>query len=261
MMESSHDAHYVAAIDLIIEAKEQGGSRKTTWWPTFRIIDTATITPDPEVAAVVARFEQELSRQLDAPIGTTAVELDSRSATVRMREAAIGDLFADAMRDSADADAAVMNGGGIRAGRIYAPGTTITRRDIVSELPFDNRVVTIAISGAELRRALENGLSRLPQSSGGFPQVSGLTIVADASRPPGSRILSIKVGDAPIDDSRIYQVATNDFLARGGDGYPFEDAKPLLPPDDSPLLVNAVTAYIQRLGTVRSGVDGRIALK
>jgi 2',3'-cyclic-nucleotide 2'-phosphodiesterase (5'-nucleotidase family) len=261
MVESSHDAHYVTAIDVVIEVKEMGGSRTTTWWPTFRVIDTATVTPDPEVAAVVAGFERELGRQLDVPIGTTAVELDSRTATVRMREAAIGNLIADAMRDSADADAAVMNGGGIRGGRIYAPGSTLTRRDILAELPFDNRLVTIAIGGGELRRALENGLSRLPYSSGGFPQVSGLTIEADASRPPGSRIVSIKVGATPLDESRTYRVATNEYLARGGDGYPFEDAKPLLPPEDSPLLVTEVIDYIKRLGTVRSGVEGRIVLK
>ncbi len=74
----------------------------------------------------------------------------------------------------------------------------------------------------------------MPHSSGGFPQVSGLTVEADASRPPGSRILSVKVGAAPLDESKTYRVATNDYLARGGDGYPFEDAKPLLPPEDFP---------------------------
>ena len=142
MVESSYDAHYVTVIDIDIEVEEEDGSRVTDWWPQFRVIDTATVTPDPEVAAAVAGFEAELGKELDVPLGTTAVELDSRTATVRTREAAIGDLITDAMRASAHADAAVMNGGGIRAGRVYAPGTAITRRDILSELPFGNRVVT-----------------------------------------------------------------------------------------------------------------------
>ena len=137
---SSYDAHYVTAIDVKIDVKVENGRRVTTWWPEFRVIDTATVTPDPEVAAVVAGYEQLLSLALDQPLGTTAVELDSRTATVRTREAAIGDLFADAMRASTHADAAVTNGGGIRGGRIYSPGTTISRRDIISEMPFDNRV-------------------------------------------------------------------------------------------------------------------------
>ena len=134
---------------------------------------------------------------------------------MRTREAAIGDLVADAMRASTHAEAAVTNGGGIRGGKIYPPGTTLTRRDILSELPFDNRVVTIDISGADLKGAIENGLSQLPNPSGRFPQVSGLEIEADASRPPGSRILSIRVGNAPLEESKTYSVATNDFLARG----------------------------------------------
>jgi 5'-nucleotidase / UDP-sugar diphosphatase len=262
MAESSYDAHYVTAIDVAIEAQERDGRRVVNWRPQFRIIDTATVTPDPEVAAVVAGFEQELGKELDVPLGTIAVELDSRNATVRTREAAIGNLVADAMRASAHADAAVMNGGGIRAGKVYAPGAAITRRDILAELPFGNRVVTIEITGAALKSALENGLAQLPEASGRFPQVSGLIIEADTRRPPGNRIVSIKVGDAPLDRRKIYRVAINDFLARGGDVYTaFRDAKALLPPDDSPLLANEVMVYVRRLGTIRTGVDGRIVLR
>jgi 2',3'-cyclic-nucleotide 2'-phosphodiesterase (5'-nucleotidase family) len=262
LVESSHDAHYVTAVDVAIEVTMQEGVRTTTWWPQFRIIDTATVTPDAEVAAVVSGYEQTLSRGLDTAIGTTAVELDSRSSAVRSRETAIGNLIADAMRAGTDADAAVMNGGGIRSGRIYPPGAGITRRDILAELPFGNRVVTLELRGADLKLALENGLSRLPAPSGRFPQVSGLLIEADASRPAGERIVSLSVNGEPLDDSRTYRVATNDFLARGGDGYDsFRDADALLPPADSPLLATEVIEHVQSLGTIRTGVEGRIRLK
>ena len=262
MAESSYDAHYVTAIDVAINVKEESGRRSVTWWPQFRIIDTATVTPDPEVAAVVAKYEGELSKELDDALGTTAVALDSRTATVRTREAAIGNLVADAMRASTHADAAVTNGGGIRGGKVYPPGTTLTARDVLTELPFDNRILTIEIAGADLRRALENGLSQLPNPGGRFPQVSGLTIEADTSRPAGDRIVSIKVGDAPLDERKIYRLATNDFMARGGDGYTgFRDAKPLLSALDAPLVANAVIAHIKALGTVRTNADGRIVMK
>jgi 5'-nucleotidase / UDP-sugar diphosphatase len=262
LVESNYDAHYVTAIDIAIDLKEQDGRRTMTWWPQFRVTDTATVPPDPEVAAVVAKFEGELSKQLDGPIGTTAVELDSRVATVRTREAAIGDLVADALRWSAQTEVAVTNGGGIRGGKIYPPGTTITRRDILTELPFGNRLVTLEVSGRDLKAAIENGLSRLPNPSGRFPQVSGLKIEADVSRPAGSRVLSIRVGDAPLDEGKIYSVATNDFMARGGDDYTaFEQAKPVIPLNDSPLMASEVMDYIQDIRTVRTGVDGRIVLK
>ena len=80
-----------------------------------------------------------------------------------------------------------------------------------------------------------------------------MTIEYDPARPPGRRILSIKIGGAPLDPNKTYRIATNDFLARGSDGYTgFASAKPLLPIDDSPLLANEVMVYVRKLGTVRT---------
>ncbi len=106
------------------------------------------------------------------PLGTTAVELDSRNATVRTREAAIGNLIADAMRASTRADAAVMNGGGIRAGKIYAPGSD----DHPARRP--GRTAVRQPRGRDrdhrrrAQRAIENGLSLLPNA--GRPLSAGL---------------------------------------------------------------------------------------
>jgi 2',3'-cyclic-nucleotide 2'-phosphodiesterase (5'-nucleotidase family) len=262
IVESSYDAHYVTIVDVAIAVTEHAGRRQTTWWPQFRIVDTATVVPDPDVAAQVAKFEAEFSREMDVPLGTTAVELDSRNATVRTGEAAIGNLIADAMRITLGADAAIMNGGGIRAGKIYPPGTTITRRDVLAELPFNNRVVRVEISGTGLKQALENGLAQMPDAGGRFPQVSGITMDADIRRPPGDRITALRVAGAPLDEARTYKVATVDFIARGGDGYAtLRDARRLLPDEDSPLLANQVMTYVRQVGTVRSGVEGRIVLR
>lgn len=262
VVESSYDAHYLVAIDVTIDVTEREGRRTTVWWPQFRVIDTASVTPDPEVAAAVAVYERELAQQMDVAIAATAVELDSRNATVRTREAAIGNLIADAMRELAQADAAVMNGGGIRAGKIYAPGSKITRRDVLAELPFGNRLVTLQVTGGDLRQMLENGLSELPRAAGRFPQVSGIRMTVDASRPEGERILSIDIGGVPLDPGKRYKIATNDFLARGSDGYlAFGRTEPLLPVEDSPPLSNEVMVYLRRIGTVKTGVEGRIVLR
>jgi 2',3'-cyclic-nucleotide 2'-phosphodiesterase (5'-nucleotidase family) len=111
-------------------------------------------------------------------------------------------------------------------------------------------------------RALENGLASLPEARGRFPQVSGVVMEADTSRPTGSRIISITIGGAPLDEAKIYKVATNDFLSRGGDGYSmFQDAPHLLPADDSPLLANEVMNYLRAIGTVRASGEPRITLK
>jgi len=263
MVESSYDAQYVTVIDLHVETKLQGNRRSVEWWPQFRVVDTATVTPDPEIAAIVAGFQQELDRQMNVPLATTALALDSRNATVRGREAAIGNLVADAMRERTRADLAIMNGGGIRGGKVYEAGTAITRRDVQAELPFGNHLVTLNIKGSELRLAIENGLSRLPAAAGRFPQVSGMTIAFNPQQAAGSRVLSIVVGGTPLDPNKFYRVAVNDFMARGGDGYStFAAVDPLLPLEDTPLLSDEVMIYLRDLGhSVQSRVEGRITAK
>ena len=262
VVESGYDGHYVTAVDAEITVTERDGRRVMVWSPQFRVLDTATVEPDPEVAAVVARFEAELAREMDVPLGTTAVELDSRNAAVRLREAAIGDLFTDAMRVSTRSDAAVINGGGIRAGKVYPAGSAITRRDILAELPFNNRIVVVEMTGRELRHAIENGLAALPNAAGRFPQVSGMRVEYDPSRPPGERVLAMSVGGAPLVEGKRYRVAVLDFLARGSDGYTmFREATRITPDNDAPLLANAVMAYIRQLGEVRVDVGERLVAK
>jgi 2',3'-cyclic-nucleotide 2'-phosphodiesterase (5'-nucleotidase family) len=166
------------------------------------------------------------------------------------------------MRADTRADAAMLNGGGIRAAKLYQPGDTITHGDILAELPFNNRVVVVEVSGRDLRRAMENGLSILPRPAGRFPQVSGIAVTYDAAREPGSRITSMQVADAPLDDARSYRVAIVDFMARGGDDYAtLRDARRITPDNDAPLLVNEVVDYVRKLGVVKTAVEGRVAGK
>ncbi len=262
IVESSHDAHYVTMIDLTIRVGMHDGRRVVSWFPRFRVVDTADVEPDPQVLAAVRGYEAELAKELDVAIATTAVQLDSRTAAMRTGEAAIGNLFADAIRTTTHADVALTNGGGIRGEKVYEPDRPITRRDVLAELPFGNRIAVLDISGKALRAALENGISRLPNMAGRFPQISGMRVEADLKQPPGHRVTSVQVGQAPLDDGGMYRLATNDFLARGADGYAmFRDAKRIAPDGDGPLMANDVMAYLKKIGTVRSTVDGRLVFK
>ena len=181
---------------------------------------------------------------------------------MRSQETAIGNLVADAVRAAAGADAAILNGGGIRANRQYPVGTALTRRDILSELPFGNKSAVTEITGAALRAALENGVSLLENRGGRFPQVSNLVVEVDTKAPVGRRILSVKVGGAPLDEARTYKIATNDFMLRGGDGYTMLAGKmaPTVDSGDS-LVANDVMVYARRLGSVAVKPEGRIILK
>jgi len=259
IVESGYDAIYVTCIDIDISVSMRGNRRVTTWWPKFRAIDTADVTPDPEMAAAVARYQEDFSREAEVVIAKTAVELDSRNSTIRTREAAIGNLFADAMRVSMKADAAVINGGGIRAGKVYAPGSEICLKDILAELPFNNRVVVVEISGADLLLAMENGLAQVPVPAGRFPQVSGMKVVFDPKQPMRKRVISLEIAGKPVEPARVYRVAILDFLARGGDDYTtFRAAKRVTPDADAPLLANEVVRYLKSLGTVKTLAEGRI---
>jgi 2',3'-cyclic-nucleotide 2'-phosphodiesterase (5'-nucleotidase family) len=92
--------------------------------------------------------------------------------------------------------------------------------------------------------------------------VSGIAIEATLGRPPGERVTAIRVGGAPLDDSKLYTVAVNDFIARGGDGYAmFVNAARQLADSDAPLLANEVMVYLRKLGAVTTGVEGRMVVK
>ncbi|BBF93625.1 bifunctional metallophosphatase/5'-nucleotidase [Blastochloris tepida] len=260
--EAKQDGEYVIAIDLAVEVEEGAAKRAVTWWPDFRIIDTKGAEAEPQVAALVKAFEAELSQEFDVPLAKVAAPFDSLNATVRTGEAAIGNLFADAIRKASGADAALLNGGGFRGNRRYEAGTEITRRDVLKELPFSNKTVVLEVTGAELRAALEHGLGKLGEASGRFPQVSGLEIAAVGSRPAGQRIVAIRIKGAPLDDAARYRLATNDFLMNGGDGYDMlQAARPLSGARDGKLMIADVMAYLRSLGTLAPKVEGRIAVR
>ena len=106
-------------MDVEFDVGESRGKRRVRWWPNFRIIDTANVTPDATVAARVEELEGTLSKELDVAIGTSDIELDTRKASVRTSETAFGNLTADAMRSAVGADVGFTNGGGIRGNKLY----------------------------------------------------------------------------------------------------------------------------------------------
>jgi 5'-nucleotidase / UDP-sugar diphosphatase len=260
--ETSTEAGYLTPIDLNVTIGEKNGKRTVSWSPEFRFIDTATVTPDPETEKVVADLRGKLSAQLDVQIGTTAGVLDSREEVVRTQEAAIGDLVADAIRGANGADVAITNGGGIRGNKQYPAGTVLTRKDIFTELPFGNVTVVTELSGKAIHDALENGFSQVEKAAGRFPQISGMTVVADLKQPPGSRVVSVMVGDTPLDPNGTYKVATNDYMLKGGDGYTaLGTGKVLINPSAANLMATDVMNYVQAAKSIDEKVEGRIVLK
>ena len=258
-VESGAQAEFVTVVEIAMDTIEGRSGPRFVWEPSVRVVNTVSVAPDAALQAAVDAYLGGLERELDVEIGTTAVELDSRRGVVRSRESAIANLFADAMRSATGADVALTNGGGIRADKVYPPGTTLRRRDIRSELPFGNKTVLLEISGADLLAALENGVGGVEMGAGRFPHVSGMAFRFDASKPPGSRIAGVTVGGEPLDRSRTYRLATNDFLGRGGDGYDmFADAPRLIDAAAGKLMAAQVIEAIASAGETAPRVEGRI---
>ena len=214
----------------------------------------------PEFTSVYQKYSSLLA-QLTKPVGRTSVALEARSKENRTRETNVGNFVTDAFRKSLAANVALMNGGSVRADELLAPGE-LTVRDVLSILPFKNKLVKIEITGATLRAALEHGVSRAAEDAepGGFPQVSGIQFSFDASRKAGERIVDLKINGQPLDPARKYTLATTTFVGiDGGDGYSMlKGATVVLPPERAPLDSEALQSAISSVRSIAPKVEGRI---
>ncbi len=135
-------------------------------------------------------------------------------------------------------------------------------RDVLSILPFKNKLVKIELTGATLKAALEHGVSRSAEDAqpGGFPQVSGIQFSFDATRPAGSRITELKVSGQPLNETRKYTMATSTFLALdGGDGYTvLKGSTVITQPDNAPTDSDALKRMFVSGKAIAPRVEGRI---
>lgn len=260
VMKAGSQGRHVGVLTLTIDRIEgRGGVPEVIWTPEFRLRSTADTEGDATLAAKVRDYQASLDETLDVVIGETAVELSTRGFRHGSAETAFGNLLADAMREATGADIALTNGGGIRGDTDYPPGTKLTRKMVLTELPFGNKTVVLRLTGAQVREALENGVSRAENPSGRFPQVSGLAFSFDARRPPGARVTSVTVGPAPLDDSKTYTLATNSFLANGGDDYRvFGAGEVLVDSASGSLMAGQLIDHIIAAGSVAPKIEGRI---
>lgn len=178
-------------------------------------------------------------------VGFVTVDLDASRASVRTREAPIGNLVSDALLEYArrrghPVDLALMNGGNIRfdaskrPNGIYRAGP-FTRDHVREMLPFGNAAVVVDVTGTELRSIFERSVASLPSAFGQFLQVSeGVSVLVDPSQPaqvlddsqqppvisrPGSRVRALRIRFAEVRPNDTFRLVTNDFIAGGGDGH------------------------------------------
>ncbi|MFP7297219.1 5'-nucleotidase C-terminal domain-containing protein [Neobacillus niacini] len=230
------------------------------------LLDVNSFTEDEEAAAKVAEFTGPLEELKKTVVGSTSVVLDGERANVRSKETNLGNLITDAMVEKANSMVpgtfiGMQNGGGIRAS---IDEGDVTLGEIHTVMPFANLLVTLDLTGAEILAALEHSVSKVESGAGQFMQVSGIQFKYDTAKPAGERVWEVKVltaeGYAELDLTKTYSVATNAFVADGGDGYTmFKQAK-----DEGrihELLIvdyEILTGYFEKNSPVFPKVEGRI---
>lgn len=211
--------------------------------------DTAEVTPNAKVAelvnAIKAKYEEENSQVV---IENNPVELNGERSNVRVRETNLGNAVTDAIYEygqtgfSHKSSLAVTNGGGLRA--TITKDQPVTKGDIIAVLPFGNIISQITVTGQQIADMFakslsapvqkdpetgapvldENGLPLL-EANGAYLHISGAQVIYDTNLEPDKRVLMIGIYNPEtglyeeLDLEKTYYLATNDFVAAGGDGY------------------------------------------
>src|SRR5215204_1200747 len=278
---------------LVVENKSKGltyaktqltvvpGSGVTAKSASFVVPTVANVTPDPAITALIADLKAGLAPVLGQVIGQSTRQVPRSDqcgrSDGRLCESLVGNQTTDALRKAYGTDFAYTNSGGLRnaltcpaagGGDGFCPVSTpppwlITRGQVLAVLPFGNIATTATLTGAELKAALENGVSAMPGANGRFPQVSGLCFTYDISSPVGSRVKLVNRqtasgacdgGPVDISGAATYTVATNDFTAAGGDGYPNILARSTT----RELMDQVLAEYVTAAGTIAPSIQGRI---
>ena len=236
IVRTGNQLRFVGRLDLTF-------SHKALTRMTDRLIPVKSVQPDPQIRALLSPYEKEVAEEMRQVVAEATADL-MRS---RREESPLSNLIADSFRKKAAVDVGLQNMGGIRADIRQGP---ITRGAIFEVLPFQNTVVTLKMTGAQLKATLAWDLMA----------IGGLRAEFDTTKPAGQRLVSISLADgSPVRDDRLYTVATNDFVVAGGDGFAeFGKAQEVV--DTGQLLRDVFSEYVAELKTVRPARDGRVKM-
>jgi len=281
-----HSGKYGEEMDSVDMTIEDGVVTKTT---LQRYEITGDMPDDAEVTAFVTPYYEKYTKSLSDAIGSTTVPLDVQKQTLRTEETNAGDFTTDTIRRNVPGvDIALLNAGSIR-GDCIIPAGEISYLTLNTMFPYENMIVTIQMTGSEIKETLERsasaliltgdgcaGVDRAP--TGGFLQVAGIRFTIDTAAVPfciddetdtvisaGERICDLSIvtdaGTVPIGMDTTYTVAVNDYISGGGDGYTNLAAIPDERKCNTEVnLINLMTEEIERMSPIAPETDGRIVI-
>lgn len=177
-----------------------------------------------------------------------------------IKETNLGDLVADAVRQTGGADLALVPADEI--GDSSVPAGSVPVSTLVHTLHYaddaSDTVVVLNLTGAQIMKAVERGVSRNPQAFNGFLQVSGIQVHYDANAPEGKRVGLVETGGGAISPSKTYKVATTRTIADGGLGYFQIWDKGDVGSNTNISVADSLTSYLTSHKTISGSLDGRI---
>ncbi|PYE87759.1 bifunctional metallophosphatase/5'-nucleotidase [Phyllobacterium leguminum] len=226
------------------------------------ILLDSSIKADEVVLARVKELAKPIEELKNKVIASSVGPIEGSREICRVAECTMGNLVADAMLDRVKGQGttiAIMNGGGLRAS---IDAGDVTMGEVLTVLPFQNTLSTFQLKGADVKAALEHGVSQVDEGGGRFPQVAGLKYSFDKSKPAGQRINSVEVGSGnawkPLDPAATYGVVANNFTRGGGDGYKVFATNAINAYDYGPSLEQVVIDYLAKNQPYKPYTDGRI---
>ncbi|WP_330112070.1 bifunctional UDP-sugar hydrolase/5'-nucleotidase (plasmid) [Cetobacterium somerae] len=228
----------------------------------FLTVDSSVLS-DKEMLKLEEFYKEKLDRDLGTVIAKNNVKLDSgfgENHHARYEESNVGNLIADAYKNHFNTEIAFMNGGGIRAN---IESGDFRLRDVISILPFSNKVGAFKYSGKTIVEALEHGVSSVDKKAGRFLQVSGMEYSYNPKNEVGSRVSNVTINGKPIQLETIYTVALPLYIKNGGDGFQMlKNTMGVVEIDsekniDSDIFID----YVKKIKVLNPKLEGRIVVK
>ncbi|PHM63051.1 bifunctional UDP-sugar hydrolase/5'-nucleotidase UshA [Xenorhabdus ishibashii] len=184
---------------------------------TERVYYTHEIKQNPEMLNLLTPYQDKGSRILNVKIGSVDKKLEGDRNKVRFVQTNMAHLVLAAQMERTNADFAVMSGGGIRDS---IEAGDITYKDVLKVHPFANQLAYVDFKGSEVLPYL-TAVANMEKDSGAYGQFYNVSFVKN-----GKDISDVKIGGKPLDSNKTYRMATLNFNAIGGDGYPRIDNLP-----------------------------------
>lgn len=182
-----------------------------------RVYYTQQIAEDPAMMKLLTPFQEKGKEQLSVKIGSVNGKLEGDRSKVRFVQTNLARVMLAAQRERADADFAVMSGGGVRDS---IESGDITYKNVLKVQPFGNTLVHVDMKGREVEQYLAV-VANMKPDSGAYAQFANVSLVAD-----GKGVSEVKINGQPLQADKTYRMATLNFNALGGDGYPKLDGLP-----------------------------------